>query len=125
MQFDLGYTLSKGVFEQSFYNTTSKQDNIKLSLGIRVNIRKEWIANVLGEYLIQKSDKNTLRNFLIGGQISYRKEKSYFEYNLQFNNVLNLNSFEYINSYTSQLGIEEASTTALHGYIMGGLKYNF
>lgn len=125
LQFDLGYTFAKSIFEQSFYNTTSKQDNIKLSFGIRANIKKEWIGNILGEYLIQKTGENTLRNFLIGGQFSYRKEKSNFEYNLQFNNILNLNSFQYINSYTSQLGIDETSTTALQGYIIGGLKYNF
>lgn len=125
LQFDLGYTFSKGSFEQSFYNTTSKQDNLKLSFGIRANIRKEWIGNVLGEYLIQKTEQNTLRDFLIGGQVSYRKGKSDFENNLQFNNILNLNSFEYINNYTSQLGIEEVSTTSLHGYILGGIKYNF
>lgn len=125
LQFDLGYTFTKSIFEQSFYNTTSKQDNIKLSFGIRANIKKEWIGNILGEYLIQKTGENTLRNFLIGGQVSYRKEKSNFEYNLQFNNILNLNSFQYINSYTSQLGIDESSTAALQGYIIGGLKYNF
>lgn len=125
LQFDLGYTFTKSIFEQSFYDTTSKQDNIKLSLGIRANIKKEWVANVLGEYLIQKTDQNTLKNFLLGGQVSYRKEKSNFEYNLLFNNILNLNSFQYINSFTSQLGIDEASTTALNGYVIGGLKYNF
>ncbi|SDQ47471.1 hypothetical protein SAMN05421664_1736 [Chryseobacterium soldanellicola] len=125
LQFDLGYTFTKNIFEQSFYDTTSKQDNIKISLGIRANIKKEWIANVLGEYLIQKTEQNTLRNFLIGGQVSYKKEKSYFEYNLLFNNILNLNSFQYINSYTSQLGIDESSITALRGYILGGLKFNF
>lgn len=125
LQFDLGYTFTKSIFEQSFYDTTSKQDNIKLSLGIRANIKKEWIANVLGEYLIQKAEQNTLKNFLLGGQVSYRKEKSNFEYNLLFNNILNLNSFQYINSFTSQLGIDEASTKALNGYIIGGLKYNF
>ncbi|WP_426477364.1 hypothetical protein ACP3T3_19340 [Chryseobacterium sp. CBSDS_008] len=125
LQFDLGYTFSKGVFEQSFYNTVSKQNNLKLSLGIRANIRKEWIGNVLGEYLIQKTEHNTLYNFLIGGQFSYKKEKSNFEYNLQFNNILNIHSFAYINSFTSQLGVEETITTALHGFIMGGMKFSF
>lgn len=125
LQFDLGYTFTKGIFEQSFYDTTSKQDNIRLSFGIRANIKKEWIGNILSEYLIQKTGENKLSNFLIGGQISYRKEKSNFEYSLLFSNILNLNSFQYINSYTSQLGTEEASTAALQGYIIGGLKYNF
>ncbi|WP_114819064.1 hypothetical protein [Chryseobacterium sp. KLBC 52] len=125
LQFDLGYTFTKSIFEQSFFDTMSKQDNIKLSFGIRTNIKKEWIGNILGEYLIQKTQQNTLRNLLIGGQVSYRKEKSNFEYNLQFNNILNLNSFQYINSYTSQLGVDEISTTALQGYVIGGLKYNF
>lgn len=125
IQFDLGYTYTKGLFDQSFYSTSAKQDNVKLSLGIRTIIKKQWIANVLGEYLIQKTDQNTLKNFLISGQVSYRKEKSNFEYNLLFNNILNLNSFQYINSFTSQLGIDEISTTALRGYIIGGLKYNF
>ena len=125
MQFDLGYTFTEGVFKQSFYSTTSSQNNIRLFLGIRANVKKEWVGNILSEYLIQKTEQNTLHNFLIGGQVSYRKENSNFEYNLQFNNILNLNSFQYINGYTSQLGIEEVSTTALHGYITGGLKYNF
>ncbi|SHF26557.1 TonB-dependent receptor [Chryseobacterium takakiae] len=125
VQFDLGYTYTKGLFDQSFYSTSAKQDNVKLSLGIRMIIKKQWIGNVLGEYFIQKTEQNTIRNFLIGGQVSYRKENSNFEYNLHYNNILNLNSFQYINGYTNQLGIEEASTTALHGYIIGGLKYNF
>jgi hypothetical protein len=97
----------------------------KILLGIRANIKKEWIGNILGEYLIQKTEQNTLRNFLIGGQVSYRKEKSNWEYNLRFNNILNLKSFNYINSYTSQLGTDESSITALRGYIIGGLKYYF
>ncbi|ASK31918.1 hypothetical protein CEY12_18190 [Chryseobacterium sp. T16E-39] len=40
LQFDLGYTFTKGIFEQSFFNTNSKQDNLKISLGIRTNIKK-------------------------------------------------------------------------------------
>jgi hypothetical protein len=124
-QFDLGYTFNKSFFKQRFFETNSKQDNIKILLGIRANIKKEWIGNILGEYLIQKTEQNTLRNFLIGGQVSYRKEKSNWEYNLRFNNILNLKSFNYINSYTSQLGTDESSITALRGYIIGGLKYYF
>ena len=125
LQFDLGYTFTKSIFEQSFFDTTSKQDNIKISLGIRANIKKEWIGNILGEYLIQKTEQNTLGNFLIGGQVSYRKEKSNWEYNVRFNNILNLKSFNYINNFTSQLGTDESSITALHGYVIGGLKFNF
>lgn len=125
LQFDLGYTFTKSIFEQSFFDTSSKQDNIKISLGLRANIKKEWIGNILGEYLIQKAEQNTLRNFLIGGQVSYRKEKSNWEYSLRFNNILNLKSFNYINSFTSQLGTDESRITALQGYIIGGLKFNF
>lgn len=125
LQFDLGYTFTKSFFEQSLFNTSSSQQNIKLSLGLRASIKKEWIGNILGEYLIQKTQQNTLKNFVLGGQISYRKEKSNFEYNLLFNNILNLNRFEYINSSVSSLGTEESSITALHGYFTGGLKYYF
>jgi len=125
LQFDFGYSFIRNVFEQGFYDVSSRQDNVKLSLGIRSIIKKELIANVLGEYMIQKTDQNTLKNFLLGGQVSYRKEKSNFEYNLLFNNILNLHSFQYINSFTSQVGTDEVSTTALRGYITGGVKYNF
>ncbi len=125
LQFDLGYTFNKSIFEQSFFDTSSKQDNIKISLGLRANIKKEWIGNILGEYLVQKTEQNTLRNFLIGGQVSYRKEKSHWEYNLRFNNILNLKSFNYINSFTSQLGTDGSSITAFRGYIIGGIKLNF
>ncbi|MFC3159632.1 hypothetical protein SAMN05443633_11343 [Chryseobacterium arachidis] len=125
VQFDVGYTFTKSFFEQSLFNTSSSQQNLKLSAGIRTNIQKEWIGSFLGEYLIQKTQQNTIKNFLLGGQISYRKENSLFEYNLTMNNVLNLNSFHYINSSVSLLGTDEASVTALHGYIMGGLKYYF
>ena len=113
VQFDLGYTFTKAFFEQSIFDTSSTQQNLKLSLGLRANIKKELIGNILGEYLIQKTQQNTLKNFLLGGQISYRKEKSTFEYNVLFNNVLNLNSFRYINSSVSLLGTEESSITAL------------
>ena len=125
VQFDLGFTFTKAFFEQSVFETSSTQQNLKLFLGLRANIKKEWIGNILGEYLIQKAQQNTLKNFLLGGQISYRKEKSSFEYNLLFNNVLNLNRFEYINSSVSLLGTEESSITALHGYITGGMKFYF
>ena len=125
IQFDLGYTYSKSFIKQSFFDTRSNQENIKLSLGLRTNLRREWIGNILGEYLIQKTQQTTLKNFLLGGQISYRKEKSSFEYNLLFNNVLNLNRFEYINSSVSLLGAEESTVTALHGYITGGIKFYF
>ena len=125
VQFDLGYTFTKSFFKQSLFDTSSNQKNIKVSLGLRANIRKEWIGNVLGEYFIQKTQLNTLKNFLLGGQISYRKEKSVLEYNIAMNNILNLNSFNYINSSVSLLGIDETSIVALHGYITGGLKYYF
>lgn len=125
LQFDLGYTFTKSFFKQFFFNTSSYQQNIKISLGLRANIRKVWIGNILGEYLVQKTQQNTINNFLLGGQISYRKENSNFEYNLLFNNILNLNRFEYINSSVILLGTEEASIATLHGYITGGLKYYF
>lgn len=125
LQFDLGYSLTKNFFEQSLYGTQTDQTNIKLSLGLRTNIKKEWIGNILGEYLIQKTENNNLNNFLLGGQLSYRKEKSNFEYNVLFNNLLHLNYFNYINSYVGQSGTEEYSITALHGYIVGGLKIYF
>ena len=125
VQFDLGYTFSKSFFNQSLFNTKSNQENIKLSIGLRANLRKEWIGNILGEYLIQKTQQTTLKNFLLGGQISYRKEKSSFEYNLLFNNILNLNRFEYINSSVGLLGTEESTVIALHGYITGGIKFYF
>lgn len=125
VQFDVGYTFNKSFFEQSLFESESYLENIKLSLGFRAAIRKEWIGNILGEYLIQKTNKNKSGNFLLGGKISYRKEKSNFEYNLLFNNVLHLRSFNYINSLTNQLGTEENLTTALRGYITGGLKLYF
>ena len=53
------------------------------------------------------------------------KEKSSFEYNLLFNNILNLNRFEYINSSVGLLGTEESTVIALHGYITGGIKFYF
>lgn len=125
IQFDLGYTFTKSFFKQSLFDTSSNQQNIRVSLGLRSNIHKEWIGNLLGEYLIQKTQLNTIKNVLLGGQISYRKEKSNFEYNLLFNNILNLNRFEYINGSVSLLGTEESSIVALHGYITGGWKYYF
>ncbi|KQT16384.1 hypothetical protein ASG31_12775 [Chryseobacterium sp. Leaf404] len=125
LQFDAGYTITKSKFRQSLYSTSSDQENIKLSLGFRAIIRKEWQANVLGDYFIQKTDFAKLENILIGGQVSYRKEKSNFEYNLYFNNILNLNSFQYINSFSSQLGIDEQSVSALRGYVLAGLRFNF
>lgn len=125
VQFDLGYTFTKSFFKQSLFNTSSNQQNIKVSLGLRANIHKEWIGNVLGEYLLQKTQLTTLKYFLLGGQISYRKEKSVLEYNLLFNNILNLNKFEYLNGYVSLFGMENSSIVALHGYIIGGLKYYF
>lgn len=125
VQFDFGYSLNRSLFNQSFYATNTELDNTKFSLGLRTNIKKEWICNVLGEYLIQKSVNNSLQNFLLGGQFSYRKEKSRLEYNVLFSNILNLNSFNYINSFAGQAGTEEQSMTALHGYILGGLKIHF
>lgn len=125
VQFDLGYTFTKSFFKQSLFNTSSSQQNLKLSLGLRANIHKEWLGNILGEYFIQKTQQTILKDFLLGGQISYRKENSNFEYNLLFNNILNLNNFEYINSSVSLLGTEETAIVALHGYITGGLKYYF
>lgn len=125
VQFDFGYTFTTSSFKQSLFHTSSNQQNIKLSLGLRANIHKEWIGNILGEYFIQKTKQTTLKNFLLGGQMSYRKDKSALEYTLLFNNILNLNRFEYLNSYVSLLGTENSSIVALHGYITGGLKYYF
>ena len=112
-------------FSQSLFNSNSSQHNTKLFLGLRTNIKKEIIANVLGEYLVQKTVQTKLSNFLLGGQISYRKEKSKFEYNNIFNNVLNLNSFDYITNSATEFGYEQSQVSALKGYIIGGLKFNF
>ncbi len=125
IQFDFGYSLSKSFFNQSLYNTSSSLQNIKLSLGLRAHYKNEWLGNILGEYLIQKTGHNSLYNFLLGGQVSYRKTNSFLEYNLLFNNVLNLNNFRYINSSVSLLGTEESAITALHGYITAGIKVYF
>lgn len=124
-QFEVGYSFSKNNFSQSFFNTDSAEENLKLLFGVRANIKKEWIGNVLGEYLVQRAGQNKRKNFLVGGQISYKKDNTNFEYSLLFNNLLHLNSFSYINSITSQFGKEESSTTALRGYILGGIKYYF
>lgn len=125
LQFDVGYTVNKSVFDQSLFQSSSSQDNIKLSLGIRAIIKEELKANILGDYFIQKTEFQNQRNILIGGQISYRKKESTLEYNLYFNNILNLQSFQYISTFSSQIGLDEQSITALRGYIIGGLKYNF
>ncbi len=124
-QFDLGYSYNQSNFSQSLFNSNSSQHNTKLFLGLRTNIKKEIIANVLGEYLVQKTVQTKLSNFLLGGQISYRKEKSKFEYNIIFNNVLNLNSFDYITNSATEFGYEQSQVSALKGYIIGGLKFNF
>jgi hypothetical protein len=124
-QFDFGYVFTKSYYDQSYFDTSSSQENLKISLGLRSQIQKEWIGNILGEYLIQKTQQHSLKNFLLGGRISYRKENTPLEYNLLWNNLLNLNSFQYISSQTNQLGTEESSLTALRGYILGGLKVYF
>ena len=125
IQFELGYSFSKNIFTQSLFNNASSQNNYKFILGIKGNLKQVWIGNILGEYLIQKVGENNLNNFLLGGQLSYKKENSLFEYNLLFNNLLNLNSFSYINLNTSQFGIDQSIITALHGNILGGIKYYF
>ena len=125
LQFDFGYTLTETWFYQSLFNVSSKQESMKVSLGLRTNIKKTFIANVLGDYLIQKTPKNEQKNFLLGGQISYRKENSNYEFILLLNNVLNLNNFQFISNIVSSQGIEENKINAMHGYIMGGMKWYF
>ena len=125
VQFDLGFTFTKVFFEQSVFETSSTQQNLKLSLGLRANIKKEWLGNILGEYLIQKSPQVTVQNFLLGGQISYKKQNTNLEYNILFNNILNFNNFKYINNSVGLLGTDQTTVYALPGYITGGLKYNF
>lgn len=125
IQLDLGYSINKGFYSQSLIFSNSELLNTKLFFGIRANFRKEWIVNILNEYFIQKSAQNTLRNFLIGGQISYQKTKSKIEYNILFNNILNLNSFTYLNSISTPYGLDETSIHSMHGYITGGIKFNF
>lgn len=74
---------------------------------------------------MQKTDVNSQKNFLLGGQLSYRKENSNLEYNLLWDNVLNMKNFQFIDSRTTQFGKDETITAALKGYIIGGLKYYF
>lgn len=124
-QFELGYTYNQSFSEQSFYQTKTTQKNIRLNLAIKTSFRKEWIGNILGEYLLQKSPQISLQNFLLGGQISYKKTNTNLEYNLLFNNILNFNYFKYINSNVSMLGIDQTTVYALPGYITGGIRYNF
>ncbi|AYO57996.1 hypothetical protein CO230_07580 [Chryseobacterium sp. 6424] len=125
VQFDFGYTLTETWYNQTLFDVSSTQESIKVSLGFRTNIKKTVIANVLGDYLMQKTPKNKRENFLLGGQVSYRKENSNIEFTLLFNNVLNLNSFQFISNMVSSQGIEESKISAMHGYIMGGMKWYF
>jgi hypothetical protein len=124
-QFEFGYSYNKSFSEQSLFNTKSNQQTIKLNLAIKTSYRKEWLGNILGEYLIQKSPQVTVQNFLFGGQISYKKQNTNLEYNILFNNILNFNNFKYINSSVGLLGTDQTTVYALPGYITGGLKYNF
>lgn len=125
VQFDFGYTLTETWYNQTLFDVSSTQESIKVSLGFRTNINKTVIANVLGDYLMQKTPKNKPENFLLGEQVSYRKENSNFEFNMLFNNVLNLNNFQFISNMVSSQGIEESKISAMHGYIMGGMKWYF
>ena len=125
IQFELGYTLRNSELRENLFNTCSKAQNLKLSFNARTLIKNEWKANVSTDYLIQKTNNNSLRNLLIGGQISYQKKETSLEYNLLFNNILNLNSFHYIDNFVTSVGVEEIRIDALHGYILGGLKVYF
>lgn len=125
IQFDLGYTFNESKFSQSLFDFGSKSQNLKFTLGLRTAIKKEWVASVLGNYIIQKTTNNTLKNFLLGGHFSYQKEQSNFEYHLRFNNILNLKSFQYISNSLSSIGYYESNITALRGYVVGGIKFHF
>ncbi len=103
----------------------SIQENLKLSLGMRANVTKGLVTNLLSDYLIQNTELNTLKNFLLGAQVFYRKEKSNLEYDLLFNNIFNINSFNSINNSTNQLGTDELLIMSLRGYVLGGLKLYF
>ncbi|MDO4727922.1 MAG: hypothetical protein Q4B43_02825 [Bacteroidota bacterium] len=125
IQFDLGYKLHIMDFLQTFYQSTSKNQNLRTFLGLKTNINNQLKANLLGEYLIQKTSNNDYNNFLLGGHFSYHKEGSSLAYSLLFNNILNISSFYYINSQLSSFGYQENITQALKGYIMAGIKYYF
>lgn len=125
VQVDTGITYTKSKFIQSLFSVGTMQENIKLYIGLRTHFNKEWLGNILGEYFIQKTSYQTVRNFLLGGHFSYRKEKANFEYSLLFNNVTNLNTFEHIYSTASSLGIDRTSVSSLPGYILLGVKGYF
>ncbi|WHF52461.1 hypothetical protein QGN23_04065 [Chryseobacterium gotjawalense] len=124
-QFDLGYSFKENIFEQSFYDSYSTQQNKKFYFAISGNIKKNFIYNLKGDYLVQNSQTNVLRNFLLGGSLSFKPINSKIEYNILYDNLLNMKSFKYINSYNSELAFEESVISALPGYIVGGLKYYF
>ena len=125
VQFDLGYIYSKNRFEQQLYQTESNQENLRILLGARTKIKNQFIITILGEYLYQSNEIQTLKDYLVSGDITYKKENSPIELNLKFNNLLNLNNFNYINNRVTQMGTEYTSLVALKGYIIGGIKYYF
>ncbi len=125
VQFDLGYIYNRNKFKQKYYLTESSQENLRILSGIRMNIKKEFIISILGEYLKQKTAIQLQKNFLVGGQLSYKKEHSNMEFNVRFNNLFNLNNFNYINNRVTEMGTEYSNLAALNGYVVGGMKYNF
>ncbi|MGC4128357.1 MAG: hypothetical protein QM564_02095 [Bergeyella sp.] len=125
VQFDAGYVFNKNNFLQKLYGAESSQQNLRILFGVRTIIRKTLIMNVLSEYLIQKTSSQSKKDFLLGGQFSYRKENSKWEFNARFNNVLNLKNFNYITGKTTENGTEYSEISALKGYVIGGIKVYF
>ncbi|WP_407484134.1 hypothetical protein [Elizabethkingia meningoseptica] len=125
IQFDFGYVYTKNSFVQSVYETKSNQENLRILSGAKTNINKEFIISILGEYLIQKTEIQTLKNYLLSGNITYKKVDSPIELTIKYNNLLNLNNFNYISNRVTQMGTEYTNLIALRGYIIGGIKFYF
>lgn len=124
-QFDFGYTYLKTKMQQSYQNTSASQEQYNLLLNLKTTINKEWIGNLSGNYLVQKTSFQTRNNFLLNGEVTYQKIKSNFEYNLTFSNLLHLNNFDYIENNNTPLGNDQVVISSLRGYVIAGFKYKF
>ena len=124
VQFAIGYSYQYSKYSQQLFASTSNLSNTKFFLEIRSQINNELKINTLSEYFIQKSNSINLKNILLGGQISYKKNTSKIEYNFLFNNLLNLKSFQYLSSFITSNGVENSSIVSLRGYILAGLKFS-
>ncbi len=108
----------------SLWNTSNKLITYKPYLTFEYE-HKGFVANVTGTYNELANGSNKIKYFDLSPQLKYKKNDSPWEFSLEGNNLLNLNTIELISVDYGNNYLQTSKYSRLSGYLLVKIKRFF